>query len=252
VRSLSRFGFPRRFIFTNMKEIALSNRLLQCAEFIYKGNRVADIGADHGYLSIYLILNNISDSVIASDLREKPIQNAMKNAEKYEVSDKIRFLCRNGLDGVSKDWVESVICAGMGADCIIDIMTRATWTKNSKYQFVLQPQSSPQELRSFLYKEGFAIQRERLAKDGDFLYNIIDCCYCGFPYEPTPGELYVSKALMQSGDTLLPQYLERISRNLTTSITNMNQSAAADQKKLAFFCQAREEIMEMEKTLCLK
>ena len=45
--------------------IKLSNRLLAVAKQVDKDARVADIGTDHGYLAVYLTINNISDYVIA-------------------------------------------------------------------------------------------------------------------------------------------------------------------------------------------
>ena len=41
-------------------KIPLSNRLLACANFIQPGDRVAEIGCDHGYLGIYLLKENFS------------------------------------------------------------------------------------------------------------------------------------------------------------------------------------------------
>ena len=34
-------------------KLPISDRLLACANFVGRGNRVADIGCDHGYLSIH-------------------------------------------------------------------------------------------------------------------------------------------------------------------------------------------------------
>ena len=63
-------------------KLPLSDRLLLCAGFVAKGDRVADIGCDHGYLGIYLLKNGIASSVIASDVREGPLQSAIRNAHK--------------------------------------------------------------------------------------------------------------------------------------------------------------------------
>ena len=36
-------------------KLSLSDRLLACAGFVHPGDRVADVGCDHGYLGIYLL-----------------------------------------------------------------------------------------------------------------------------------------------------------------------------------------------------
>ena len=57
-------------------KVPISNRLLLCAEFVPRGSRAADIGTDHGYLSIYLLREGICPFVTAADLREQPLQKA--------------------------------------------------------------------------------------------------------------------------------------------------------------------------------
>ena len=51
----------------------LSQRLETIATLVPVGARVCDIGCDHGYLAIYLRLNNIAKTVIAADLNELPL-----------------------------------------------------------------------------------------------------------------------------------------------------------------------------------
>ena len=46
-------------------QVALSARLLMLARMVTPGNRVADVGCDHGFLSIYLIQVGISPKAIA-------------------------------------------------------------------------------------------------------------------------------------------------------------------------------------------
>ena len=44
-------------------KIPLSSRLEAACRFINQGDRVADVGCDHGYLGTYLLKNNIASFV---------------------------------------------------------------------------------------------------------------------------------------------------------------------------------------------
>ena len=81
-------------------KLPLSTRLLACADFISPGDRVADVGCDHGYLGIYLLTNGIASSVIASDVNELPLQSARVNSRKYGVADKMRFFLSDGVRNI--------------------------------------------------------------------------------------------------------------------------------------------------------
>ena len=57
----------------------LSLRLKTIATLVPYGARVCDVGTDHAYLPIYLKKNNIAKKIIATDLNQKPLENAQKN-----------------------------------------------------------------------------------------------------------------------------------------------------------------------------
>ena len=38
-------------------KLPISDRLLACCAFVHPGDRIADVGCDHGYLSIHLLTN---------------------------------------------------------------------------------------------------------------------------------------------------------------------------------------------------
>ena len=76
---------------------SLSPRLLACCGFVSPGDRVADVGCDHGYLAIHLLQNNIASFVYAGDINEGPLQSAVRNAQKYGIEDKISFYLSTSL-----------------------------------------------------------------------------------------------------------------------------------------------------------
>ena len=85
-------------------KIPLSDRLLACCDFVRPGDRVADIGCDHGYLGIHLLKNGIAKSVIAADVNEGPLQSAMRNAVKFGVRNKMTFHLSDGVQSIPRDF----------------------------------------------------------------------------------------------------------------------------------------------------
>ena len=200
-------------------KLPLSNRLLACCDYVNKGDRVADVGCDHGYLSIHLLKTGIASSVIASDVAEGPLQSALRNAHKYGVKDKISFYLSDGVRNIPRDF-DTLVCAGMGADTMMSILDAAPWLKNSQYRLILQCQSKRPELRKYLYANGFAIRRETLAQDGKFIYPVMEAVYA--PGEAlTEAEYYITPALRTSGSPLLPVFITHVTGGLQKTVDGL-------------------------------
>ena len=203
-------------------KIPLSTRLLACAQFVKKGDRVADIGCDHGYLSIHLLTNGIARSCIASDVNEGPLQSAMRNGRKYGVANKMEFCLSDGVRNIPRDF-DCMVCAGMGADTMMHILHDAPWLKDSRYRLILQCQSKRPELRQWLYEEGFRINRETLAKDGKFVYTIMEVVYDP-GHSITPAQTYITPQLLEDGHPLLPEYYERVKHGVELTIFGLKRA----------------------------
>ena len=224
-------------------KVPISKRLLSCVAQVPMGARVADIGADHGYLSIELLRSGRAVFAHASELRAQPLQKAMENAEKFAVADKMRFSQADGLQAVDPQQIDTVVCAGMGGDLIAQIIEACPWVADEKYTLILQPQSSGNDLRRRLGELGFGIEGESLVEDGGFLYQVLRVRY-GKPQTLSPGQQYVSPALWESGDPLLPAYLQRIEASLATAVAGISK-ASKPRAHLAYYETALEEVREM-------
>ena len=203
-------------------KLPLSDRLLACAGFVKKGSRVADIGCDHGYLGIYLLTQGIATSVIESDVAEGPLQSAMRNAMKYGTRNKTSFYLSDGVQNIPRDF-DTMVCAGMGADTMIHILEQAPWLKSEQYTLILQCQSKRPELRQWLYANGFRISRETLAKDGKFVYSIMEVVFDP-GYGITPAEAYISPQLLEDNHPLLSEYYERVKHGVELTVMGMRRS----------------------------
>ena len=202
-------------------KLPLSDRLLVCAGFVAKGDRVADIGCDHGYLGIYLLKNGIASSVIASDVREGPLQSAIRNAHKYGVGDNTHFYLSDGVSNIPRDF-DTLVCAGMGGDTMVHILESAPWLKSEQYRMILQCQSKTPLLRHYLSENGWRIYEESVLRDGKFLYTVMEVGYRPETPRLTVGEWYFPPALLENPSKDVPAYYQWVTEGLRISTAHQD------------------------------
>ena len=226
-------------------KIPISKRLLCCASFVRPGAKVADVGCDHGYLGIWLLREGIASFVDASDLRPLPLEKAKANSLQYGTADRMRFHVADGLRDIDPAAVDTVVCAGMGGDCIAHILEEAPWVRNPAVSLILQPQTSGNDLRRYLGENGFSIEQEQLVRDGGFLYFTILARYGG-GRPLSPGEQYLSPQLLQCGSPLLPEYFDRVMTALERTVNGISRSnKEEDLARIPYYRSALEEVREM-------
>ena len=186
-------------------KLPISDRLLACAAFVAPGDRVADIGCDHGYLSIHLLTNGIAQSCIAADINQQPLLSAVRNAEKYGVRDKMEFYLSDGVRSIPRDF-SCMVCAGMGADTMVSILEAAPWLRSGKYRLILQCQSKTPMLRHYLSHHGWRITEESVLRDGRFLYTVMEVYYQPDHPRLTEAESYFPPALLENPSKEVPAY----------------------------------------------
>lgn len=207
-------------------KIPLSERLLACCGFVRPGDRVADVGCDHGYLGIHLLKNGIASFVIAADINEGPLQSAYRNAYKFGVRDKMTFHLSDGVRNIPRDF-DVLVCAGMGADTIMSILASAPWLQNEQYRLILQCQSKTPTLRRYLSDNGWHIAEETVLKDGKFLYTIMEVQFQ--PHQPrlTLGQCHLSPALLAHPTQWLPDYFKWVTEGLRIATAHQNDPEKA-------------------------
>ena len=177
-------------------KLPLSDRLLACCGFVHPGDRVADVGCDHGYLSIHLLQSGIASHVYASDVREGPLSSARRNAETYGITEKIDFFLSDGVQSLPRDF-DTLVCAGMGGDTMVSILSAAPWLKSGAYRLILQCQSKTPMLRQYLSETGWEIFEETVLRDGRFLYTVMDVVWNPDASKLTVGQWHFPPALLK-------------------------------------------------------
>lgn len=161
----------------------LCTRLQMVADFVRDGAApLPDIGTDHAYLPVALVLSGKCPRAVVSDLREMPLENARQAIRRYHLEDRIVACLSDGLDEIAPDWAQDIVIAGMGGELIAAILARAPWLRNEGKRLILQPMTHAEDVRRFLYKNGFSILKENCRAGWlPFLYCPVRAIYRGRP-----------------------------------------------------------------------
>lgn len=211
------------------KELPLQPRLACIASLVPPGARIADVGTDHGYIPVSLLLRGRIACGIASDIGREPLAHARRTAEEYGVSG-IDFRLCAGLDAIMPEECDTVVIAGMGGETIRDILAAAPWTRDGAHTLLLQPQTKIEELRAWLCENGYAVTNERLVQDKGKLYVVLRV-EAGACFTPDEESCYGGLAL--ANDALYGIYLAHQAERLRRRAGGLRQSVDADEHEIA-------------------
>lgn len=162
--------------------LELSKRLKLIASFVNEGSSVCDVGTDHGYLPAFLYQSGKCKSVCATDINKKPLESAKSNLTRLD-AEEVRLILCDGLAGVTRADADTVIIAGMGGEVISGIIERADFLRDSTVSLILQPTTAAKELRIFLAKNGFKVERETALSENGKIYSIMCVRFANEPYD---------------------------------------------------------------------
>lgn len=178
----------------------LTERLSAAASLVDGGGSLADVGTDHAYLPAYLCLNGKIRFAIASDIGEGPLLNAEKTVKEYGLSDKIQLRLSDGLQNIKENEADEIVIAGMGGILISEILTAARWVRRKGMHLVLQPMTHPEDVRRYLYENGFVIEKELCVREGRRVYICISAYWENKKENPPTGRLYFGRLINEKGD----------------------------------------------------
>lgn len=147
----------------------VSDRMRAVAGLVQPCRSIADIGCDHGYVSMELVRNNICRHVIAMDIHKGPLERAAHNIAEYDMQDYIETRLSDGTQALGEGEADGLICAGMGGRLILSILERGKELVREMDQLILQPQSEIREVRRYLRDKGYLIDQEDIIfEDGKY------------------------------------------------------------------------------------
>jgi len=187
----------------------LSQRLQCVCDMVTKGHSVADVGCDHGFVSIYLVHNNISPKALCMDVNEGPLLRAAMHIKEYKLSKKITTRLSNGLREYVKGESDTLIIAGMGGPLMQDILSYEKEKTDDFMEMILSPQSQIKEFRMFLYDNGYEIADESMVKEDDKFYVIIKALKAPEKIVLPEEEYSYGPVLLKKKDMVLKEYLDK-------------------------------------------
>ena len=249
-----------------MRPVVLSRRLQAVAAIVTAGNRVCDVGCDHGFVPIYLVEQGISPVVLAMDVKSGPLSAAREHIAEHGLEDVIQTRLSNGLHNYSIGESDTLICAGMGGRLMMRILSDDRDKTESFRELILQPQSEIEQFRAWLREQGYCITEENMieedgkfypmmrvetgadtgcsglheyadelrkpAKDNDsYLMNDTKLCKLNDRYGPL---------LLQRRDKTLTDYLRREERIYEEILSTLKARGLSDEKRMSRYTEVSE------------
>lgn len=140
----------------------LSERLTKVVSMVTDGNRLADVGTDHGYVPIYLYESHRIPGAIAMDIGKGPLERAKLHIAESGLSDVIETRLSDGLGALKAGEADSIVIAGMGGPLMIKILSAHPEVTASAKELILQPQSEISQVRAWLGDQSYEITEEHM------------------------------------------------------------------------------------------
>jgi tRNA A22 N-methylase len=190
----------------------LSGRLMEIVSCVPPCDRAIDVGSDHGHVISYLLENRIASRAVATDIHADPAETTKRYLRRQGVMHLAEVVHTDGLHGIPLVERDVVIISGLGGLEMIRILSEAREDRKGVFpsgmQFILQPQRSSEELRTFLSGSGFHTNSEKACWDRDRFYLIICAAWTGVPgHEMSLTERTVGPYFLENRPENLEKYL---------------------------------------------
>ena len=197
--------------------MTIDSRIRAVINFIRDGSIVADIGADHGYLTIELIKSGRAAKVIATEKNIGPFQAARKNISAVALEG-VDVRLGDGLQVLSAGEVDTICIAGMGGALIEKILDDSPEVVSSARQLILQPMNGAEKIRAWLVRNDWLIDDEDLAESSGIIYEIISAVKT----LDSPQKIF-----KRESSPLMEKFLSQRLQKLRRVLTEMNKSSDA-------------------------
>jgi len=143
-----------------------------------------DVGCDHGYIGVQLLLDQTTDFLIATDISAPSLEKTKKLLEENNLIKKSSTRVGDGLQVIApSEKIDQVIIAGMGGKEIMDILEKYP-NKKTVSHWIFQPMKEVSHLRDYLQKNNLKILHDMVVSERKKYYHIITAEYGKYKLSP--------------------------------------------------------------------
>ena len=154
-----------------MQPFHLDNRLSRAAALFPACAYGADIGADHGRLSCYLLLHGICEKMCVADISAPSLQKAKELVSRCGLSERADFCIGDGLTVLPRP-ADAIAVLGMGGHTLSAIL-RSGADKLQGAALILSAHTDLHLVRQALAELGYRIDREEIAHAAGRFYVVL-------------------------------------------------------------------------------
>lgn len=226
----------------------LSRRLRMNASFVTPGNRLCDVGTDHGYIPIALVQEGVIPSALAMDVNEGPLERAKNHIREFHLESCIHTRLSDGVQALRPGEADSVLIAGMGGALTVKILREGQQVLETVQELILQPQSELDKVRGYLAEAGYRIVREDMVCEDGKYYPLMKAVAGEMRYDRDIFYHY-GKLLLEGKHPVLREYLEQKKDNSERIVGRLIHQGSLEERTRMRIEELQNEISQIREAL---
>lgn len=218
------------------------------ASFVTPGNRLADVGTDHGYIPIALVQEKIIPSALAMDVNPGPLERAKQHIRESHLESDIHTRLSDGVQSLQPGEADSVLIAGMGGALTVKILQEGREVLRTVKELILQPQSEIDNVRRYLEQAGYKITKEDMVWEEGKYYQVMKA-EAGEMHYDCENFYHYGKLLLESGHPVLRKYLTQRRALCEQLLKKLDQEGRIEERTQARLQEIKEEIQRIDTAL---
>lgn len=212
----------------------LSKRLAKVGEFVPSQARLADIGSDHAYLPVRLMLAKKISYAVCGEVVKGPYESALHQVTLQGLADNITVRLADGLFAIEpNDKIDTITICGMGGTLIKQILLEGKERITGEELLILQPNVGEATLRKYLVANGYTIIAEEILEENKKIYEIIVAKKLVQPMSLNKAQYLFGPLLMQEKSPVFIKKWQRELMQRQRVLQQLQNSAQNHDEKIA-------------------